>query len=89
MRDTTPEAAALYREKLLALTAAARLAMATRMFSTAKVFALAGLRLESERSGVQEPLQPAAIRGLLFRRLYRRDFSPPELERILSHFRTH
>jgi hypothetical protein len=87
MRDTTPEAAAFYRERMLALTPAARLAMAARMFSTARAFALAGIRLESERSGPGVDHEPAVVRELLFLRLYGREFNPPELERILARLR--
>jgi hypothetical protein len=42
MNDTSPEMAAFFKAKLLALGPAARLAMASRMFATAKTLVLAG-----------------------------------------------
>jgi hypothetical protein len=79
MTDTSADVEARYRERLLALPPAARLEMASRMFSTARALAVAGLKLETESSN--------SIRERLFRRLYGRDFSQQEADRIAAHLR--
>lgn len=80
MTDTPSEIQSRYVEQLLALSPATRLEMASRMFSTAKALALAGLSPE-------EGASPASVRERLFRRLYGGDFSAQEVERIAEHLR--
>lgn len=77
MTDTPSAVSSRYRRQLLALPPAARLEMASRMFSTAKALALAGLKLEDDAS-------PASVREQLFRRLYGGDFSAFEMDRIVE-----
>ena len=79
MTDTSPDVEARYRERILALSPAARLGMASRMFSTARTLAMAGLRFE--------PGGSLSIQERLFRRLYGKDFSEQEAERIAAHLR--
>jgi hypothetical protein len=80
MTDTSSEVLSRYRAQLLALPPAARLEMASRMFSTAKALALAGL-------GMEEQAPRGLVREQLFRRLYGRDLSPQEVERIAEYLR--
>lgn len=54
--------------------------MASRMFSTAKALALAGLQLEGEAAA-------ASVRGQLFRRFYGGEFDALEVERIVEYLR--
>ncbi len=77
MTDTSPEVLLRYRAQLLALPPGARLAMASRMFSTAKALALAGLRSEDG----------CTSREQLFRRFYGSDFDPLDVQRIIEHLR--
>ena len=56
------------------------MAMASRMFSTAKALALAGLQLEGEAAA-------ASVRGQLFRRFYGGEFDALEVERIVEYLR--
>jgi hypothetical protein len=79
MTDTSPDMEARYRERILALSPADRFEMASRMFSTARTLAIAGIRLESGSS--------LSIQERLFRRLYAQDFSEQETERIAAHLR--
>jgi hypothetical protein len=80
MTDTSSEVLSRYRAQLLALSPGARLAMASRMFATAKALALAGLQLEGELAAV-------SVREQLFRRLYEGEFDALELERIVEYLR--
>jgi hypothetical protein len=80
MTDTSPEVLSRYREQLLALPPGIRLAMASRMFSTAKALALAGLQLEGRSA-------TASVREQLFRRLYGGEFDALEAERIVEYLR--
>ena len=80
MTDTSSEVLSRYRAQLLALSPGARLAMASRMFATAKALALAGLQLEGEFAGV-------SVREQLFRRLYEGELDAFELERIVEYLR--
>ena len=80
MTDTSSEVLSRYRAQLLALSPGARLAMASRMFATAKALALAGLRLEGESTAVP-------VREQLFRRLYEGEFDALEFDRIAEHLR--
>lgn len=80
MTDTSSEVLSLYRAQLLALSPGARLAMASRMFATAKALALAGLQLDGELAAV-------SVREQLFRRLYEGEFDALELDRIVEYLR--
>lgn len=64
---------------LLALSPQERLAMACRMFGTAKALIRAGLRDEYGE------LDPGELRRRLFLRLYGEDFSEDERRRIADH----
>ncbi len=76
MKETPEEVENHYREMLLALSPGERLAMACRMFATAKSLMIAGM---SSTHG--EPLSSE-----LFLRLYGRDFGASQREKILKHF---
>lgn len=78
MTDTSSAVLSRYRAQFLALSPGARLAMATRMFSTAKALALAGLQLDGEPAA-------APVREQLFRRLYAGEFDALEMERIVEY----
>ena len=80
MTDTSSEVLSLYRRQLLALSPGARLAMASRMFATAKALALAGLQLDREFAAV-------SAREQLFRRLYEGEFDALEFDRIAEYLR--
>lgn len=83
MKDTSPSVEARYRAMLLALSPAERLAMATRMFQTAKALAIAGIRAE------HGDLSPDELREKLFLRFYGQDFTESEQAKILAHLRKH
>jgi hypothetical protein len=70
-----------FREMMMRQTPAARLVMACRMFSTGKALVRAGL----SQSHDGETLN---FRQRLFLRLYGRDFSPSERDRILTYLGT-
>ena len=80
MTDTSPEVLSRYRAQLLALPPAARLAMASRMFSTAKTLALAGIRREGGYAD-------SSSREQLFLRLYGHEFDAQEVQRIVEYLR--
>ena len=80
MTDTSSEILSRYHAQLLALPPGVRLAMASRMFSTAKALALAGLQLEGGSA-------TASVREQLFRRLYGGEFDALEVERIVDYLR--
>jgi hypothetical protein len=80
MTDTSPDILSRYRAQLLALPPGVRLGMASRMFSTAKALALAGLQLEGASAA-------ASVREQLFRRLYGGEFDALEVERIVDYLR--
>lgn len=80
MTDTPSEIMSQYRSKLLGMSPAERLAMASRMFATAKTLARAGILLQGDGSG-------AASSESLFLRIYRGEFDPAETERIAEHLR--
>ena len=80
MTDTSSEVLSRYRAQLLALSPGARLAMASRMFATAKALALAGLQLEGEFEAV-------SVREQLFCRLYEGEFDALESARIVEYLR--
>jgi hypothetical protein len=78
MRDTPRLIDDKYREMLLRLSPAERLAMACRMFDTARALAGAGIR--QERGSVETP---SYVHRQMFLRFYRNDFSGDEVEKIL------
>jgi hypothetical protein len=61
MNDTSPEIAALVRQKLMARTGAERFVMGTRMFDAARAVVLASL---------PPGLSPLEIKQRLFERIY-------------------
>lgn len=80
MREhTQPEEDPIYRQMILALSPAERLAMACNMFSEAKALVRAGIISECGGS------EPDDLRRRMFIRLYAGDFEPAELEKILKH----
>jgi len=79
MRDTSVQVEAEFRELIMARSPSERLAMACRMFETAKSLVLAGILRE------HGPLPPQALRRHLFMRLYGEDFDHDERERIAQY----
>lgn len=80
MKDTSEAMQKRYREMLMALSPGERIAMACRMFNTAKALAIAGIQ---HRDGPID--DPIVLRQKLFLHFYRDDFTPEETERILTH----
>ncbi len=78
MNDTPADIETRFRELILARSPAQRLAMAGRMFATAKALVRAGLL---DMHGIIDPVD---LRKHLFLRLYGRDFAEPEKARILD-----
>ena len=78
MKDTPADVEARYRRQLMALSPPRRLAMACRMFATAKAL----IRAQVARGG---PVSPAEARRLMFLRLYGQDFSETDRAKILAH----
>jgi len=78
MKDTPPDVEAVYREMLMAKSPGERVAMATRMFQTAKKLVIAGLR---DRYG---DLSEADLREKLFLIFYGDDFSEEERGKIVE-----
>ena len=77
MKDTTTAIEQIYNRKLLDLAPDERLAMACRMFSTAKALIRAGISAGSGISTTEE-------RALIFLRLYGQDFDQGARAKILS-----
>ena len=80
MNDTSAEARAEFRKRLLATDATRRIQMVSGMFSTARALAAAAA---SSSGGNGDPT-PAAI----FERMYRTDFSARELAVIAEYLET-
>ena len=80
MKDTSAEAQAEFRERLLATEASRRIQMVSGMFSTARV--LAGAAANRPAANVDPP----AV--VLFERMYRTDFSAGERTVISEHLKT-
>ena len=83
MNDTPPEVERRYREQIMALSPGERVAMACRMFSTAKTLVIAGLRAE----GIDNQ-NHGELRARLFLRFYGQDFGDAEKARILQHLQS-
>jgi len=79
-KDTTPEMAAEYRKRLMALSPERRVLMAFDVFDTARAFARAGILKDG-------PLPESEVRCQLFLRFYGRDFGEEEKTKILAHLR--
>ncbi len=77
MTDTSAEARAEFRKRLLGTDATRRIQMVSGMFSTARAL---GAAAANGRAGNVEPT-PAAM----FERMYRTDFSARELGVIAEH----
>lgn len=80
--DTPPEVEIRYRDLIMALTPGERLAMASRMFDTARALALAGISARLGKDATEQDL-----RVELFLRFYGKDLAPRELQRIVSDLR--
>ena len=80
MKDTSEDMQERYEAMLMALSPGERVAMACRMFNTAKALAIAGIQ---HREGPID--DPVLLRQKLFLHFYRDDFTPEETERILAH----
>jgi hypothetical protein len=77
MKDTPTSIEQLFTRKLLALAPDERLAMACRMFSTAKELARVGISAGGAMSA-------AEVRTMIFLRLYGQDFDQVRCAKILS-----
>ena len=78
MNDTSVEVEARFLKLMLARCPAERLAMACRMFSTAKALVRAGIL---EEHGLIDPYE---LREHMFLRLYGQDFGETEKAKILN-----
>lgn len=83
MNDTDPRVDALYRHMLMAKSGEERVRMACSMHATAKAIALASLRASHPKASAAE------LRGLLFLRFYRGDFSAEQRRQIYEHLVRH
>lgn len=82
MRDTPVSTEVRFREMILSQSPSQRLAMACRMFSTAKALVRAGILQEFGELNAED------IRERIFQRIYGRDFSASDLEKILRYLRS-
>jgi len=82
MNDTSTEVQARFRTLMLERSPAQRLAMACRMFATAKALVRVGI-LEA-----YAPKEPDQMREHIFLRLYGKDFSETEKAKILNSWKT-
>ena len=78
MNDTSVEVEERFLKLMLARSPAERLAMACRMFSTAKALVRAGIK---EEHGLIDPYE---LREHMFLRLYGQDFGETEKAKILN-----
>jgi len=81
MRDTPADVDARFREMMLSQSPSRRVAMACRMFSTAKALVRAGILQESGELDAED------LRERVFQRIYGNDFSASDREKILRHLR--
>lgn len=75
--DTPPEIQAKYREMMMALTPGERVAMACRMFDTARALVIAGLKAEANPEG-------HSLAARIFLRTYGRDYATEERDHIVA-----
>jgi hypothetical protein len=78
MNDTPRDVEFRFREMVLTRSPSERLAMACRMFTTARALVLAGI------PGAWEDSTSGELRRLLFLRTYGQDFGPEQQAKILS-----
>ena len=78
MNDTQTKIKQFYNEMLLLKSPLERLRMASRMYDSAKALATSGIQKERQH------LDTARLRGELFLRMYEKDFSVTERERIMK-----
>ena len=81
MTDTPASVEARFLDQLMSLTPEERLAMACRMFSTAKALVRAGIPNKGS-------VTPGEFRGFLFLRLYGEDFNEDDRAKILARLRS-
>jgi hypothetical protein len=81
VNDTSDEIRARYREMLLRLPGEERLAMACRMFDTARAIVRAGLGEPADTKDSPD------TREAIFRRFYGRDFDETTAARIVARLR--
>lgn len=79
MTDTSPDTAIRYRRMIMSLTPAERLTMASGMFDSARLLALAGIREALGKNATEQQL-----RVELFLRFYGADYAPDQRQRIVS-----
>jgi hypothetical protein len=81
MTDTTPDVAALVRERYRQMTPSARVEMACAMFETAKALATAGIRAS------QPDISEIDLKIAIFDRFYRRDVSEADRAAVTDRIR--
>ncbi len=79
MHDTTPEVERIYSEMLRSRTPLERFQMVSEMFDTARTLMAAGILRENPN------LSELEVKREVFRRMYREDFTPEQMEKILQH----
>ena len=76
-KDTTPDMAQKYQELIMALSPGLRVSMGCAMFDSARKLMEAGLAIEPNPQNIP-------LRTRILHRLYKRDYSPQELEKITN-----
>ncbi len=76
MKDTDPDIQKIYHKMLMSCTGEERLQMASSMFTTSREMILSSLKERYPKATHSE------LRGLLFLRLYKNDFSKEKQETI-------
>jgi len=78
MNDTQAKVERLYNKMLLSKTPQERLKMASRMFDSGRKLVISGIL-----RGVQN-LDSSQLRTQLFLRIYKNDFTPAKIKRIIN-----
>ncbi|MDI6761175.1 MAG: hypothetical protein QMD05_10160 [Candidatus Brocadiaceae bacterium] len=78
MKDTAPEVAQLFHNRLMALSGEERLKMGCSMYDTARRLVIASLKAQNPH------ISPTELRKALFLRLYGKDFEPETITKILT-----
>lgn len=77
MKDTAPQVAELFRNRLMALSGEERLKMGCSMHETARRLVIASLKAQNPK------ISKAELRKALFLRFYEKDLAPETVRKIL------
>jgi len=78
MSDTPTRIEQRYKEMLLSRTPSERLRMASRMYDSGRKLVISGIQ------NGRQPLNASQLRGQLFLRMYGRDFTAADREKIIN-----